>query len=144
MHGSRWNHRPGTPYRADRQPADPGLAHPLRLRLLGRLRTDGPATATALAEKLGTNTGATSYHLRQLAEVGLVAEDPDLGTGRQRWWRARHDVSSWAARTSTATPTPPPRPVGGGASRSASWPTTPRAGSPPSSGTRGSGGTPPA
>ena len=36
------------------------MAHPLRLRLLGRLRTDGPATATALAEKLATNTGATS------------------------------------------------------------------------------------
>lgn len=71
------------------------MAHPLRLRLLGRLRTDGPATATALAEKLATNTGATSYHLRQLAEVGLVEEAPDLGTGRQRFWRACHEVSSW-------------------------------------------------
>ncbi|MEU8183989.1 helix-turn-helix domain-containing protein [Micromonospora sp. NPDC049044] len=69
------------------------LAHPLRMRLLGSLRIDGPATATALAEKLGTNTGATSYHLRQLAEVGLVAEDPDRGTGRQRWWQAAHDMS---------------------------------------------------
>ena len=48
---------------------------------------------TALAEKLGTNTGATSYHLRQLAEVGLVAEDPDRGTSRQRWWQAAHDMS---------------------------------------------------
>ncbi|MEU7751900.1 helix-turn-helix domain-containing protein [Micromonospora sp. NPDC049101] len=69
------------------------LAHPLRMRLLGSLRIDGPATATALAEKLGTNTGATSYHLRQLAEVGLVSEDADRGTGRQRWWQAAHDVS---------------------------------------------------
>ena len=69
------------------------LAHPLRMRLLGSLRVDGPATATTLAELLGTNTGATSYHLRQLAEVGLVAEDPDRGTGRQRWWQAAHDVS---------------------------------------------------
>ncbi|MFG1917153.1 helix-turn-helix domain-containing protein [Micromonospora sp. NPDC048898] len=69
------------------------LAHPLRMRLLGSLRVDGPATATALAEKLGTNTGATSYHLRQLAEVGLVSEDADRGTGRQRWWQAAHDVS---------------------------------------------------
>ncbi|MEV5693862.1 ArsR/SmtB family transcription factor [Micromonospora globbae] len=71
------------------------LAHPLRMRLLGTLRVDGPATATMLAEKLDTNTGATSYHLRQLAEVGLVAEDPDLGTGRQRWWRAAHDISNF-------------------------------------------------
>ena len=71
------------------------LAHPLRSRLLGRLRMDGPATATRLAEALGTNTGATSYHLRQLADVGLVAEDDSAGRGRERWWRAAHDMSSW-------------------------------------------------
>jgi predicted ArsR family transcriptional regulator len=71
------------------------LAHPLRSRLLGRLRLDGPATATRLAEALGTNTGATSYHLRQLADVGLVTEDQSAGRGRERWWRAAHDMSSW-------------------------------------------------
>ncbi|PZF87561.1 ArsR/SmtB family transcription factor [Micromonospora deserti] len=71
------------------------LAHPLRMRLLGALRVKGPATATTLAALLGTNTGATSYHLRQLAEVGLVVEEPDLATGRQRWWRAAHELTSW-------------------------------------------------
>ncbi|MFI6226870.1 helix-turn-helix domain-containing protein [Micromonospora echinospora] len=71
------------------------LAHPLRIRLLGALRADGPATATSLAVALDTNTGATSYHLRQLAEVGLVAEETGRGTARQRWWRAAHDSSSW-------------------------------------------------
>ena len=71
------------------------LAHPLRLRLLGRLRLDGPSTATKLAEALGTNTGATSYHLRQLAEAGLVLEEHGAGRGRERWWRAAHDVTSW-------------------------------------------------
>jgi len=71
------------------------LAHPLRARLLGRLRLDGPATATRLAEALGTNTGATSYHLRQLADIGLVVEEQGAGRGRERWWRAAHDVSSW-------------------------------------------------
>ncbi|SCL47144.1 transcriptional regulator, ArsR family [Micromonospora citrea] len=71
------------------------LAHPLRMRLLGTLRLDGPATATMLAEKLDTNSGATSYHLRQLAEVGLVTEDLDRGAGRQRWWRAAHDISNF-------------------------------------------------
>ncbi|MEU9506327.1 helix-turn-helix domain-containing protein [Micromonospora sp. NPDC048170] len=71
------------------------LAHPLRMRLLGALRVKGPATATTLAGLLDTNTGATSYHLRQLAEVGLVAEAPELGSGRQRWWRAAHDVTNW-------------------------------------------------
>jgi DNA-binding transcriptional ArsR family regulator len=70
------------------------LAHPLRVRLLGALRTDGPATATTLARTLDTNTGATSYHLRQLADAGLVVEEPDRA-GRQRWWRAAHELSSW-------------------------------------------------
>ncbi len=71
------------------------LAHPLRARLLGALRLDGPATATTLAGVLGTNSGATSYHLRQLAAVGLVVEEPDAGRGRERWWRAAHDVTSF-------------------------------------------------
>ncbi|WFE28911.1 winged helix-turn-helix domain-containing protein [Solwaraspora sp. WMMD791] len=71
------------------------LAHPLRLRLLGALRLDGPATATSLAHELGTNTGATSYHLRKLADAGLVREEPARGTGRERWWRAVHQNTSW-------------------------------------------------
>jgi predicted ArsR family transcriptional regulator len=71
------------------------LAHPLRARLLGQLRINGPATATRLAERLDTNTGATSYHLRQLAEAGLVTEDTEAGHGRERWWRSAHDVSTW-------------------------------------------------
>ena len=71
------------------------LAHPLRARLLSSLRLDGPATATALADALGTNSGATSYHLRQLAAVGLVVEDVEAGRGRERWWRAAHQVSAF-------------------------------------------------
>ncbi|MBP2415231.1 ArsR/SmtB family transcription factor [Microlunatus capsulatus] len=63
------------------------LAHPLRSRLLSRLRVDGPATATDLAAVLSTNTGATSYHLRKLESVGLVA-DTGEGEGRRRLWRA--------------------------------------------------------
>lgn len=72
------------------------LAHPLRSRLLSLLRADGPATATTLARELDTNTGATSYHLRKLAEVGLV-EETTQGRGRERWWRAAHDMHSWSA-----------------------------------------------
>ena len=66
------------------------LAHPVRLRLLGLLRSDGPATATSLAQRLGLNSGATSYHLRQLATHGFVEDDPERGTGRDRWWKAAH------------------------------------------------------
>lgn len=70
------------------------LAHPLRSRLLSRLRTGGPATATELAETLHTNTGATSYHLRKLESVGLVT-DTGEGEGRRRLWRAATDFHEW-------------------------------------------------
>lgn len=71
------------------------LAHPLRSRLLAALRLDGPATSAGLAQRLATNTGATSYHLRQLAEVGLIEEDPERGRGRERFWRAAHEATRW-------------------------------------------------
>ncbi|MBB1255574.1 helix-turn-helix domain-containing protein [Streptomyces alkaliterrae] len=67
-----------------------GLAHPLRMRLLKVLRQSGPATASQLAERLGESSGATSYHLRQLAEHGFVEDAPEYGKGRERWWRAVH------------------------------------------------------
>ena len=65
------------------------LTHPVRVRMLGMLRIDGPATSTTLAQRLGLNTGATSYHLRQLAQHGFIEDDPDHpASGRERWWRA--------------------------------------------------------
>ncbi|MEJ1088474.1 helix-turn-helix domain-containing protein [Microbacterium sp. Mu-80] len=70
------------------------LAHPLRARIPGLLRIGGPATATDLARHLGTNSGATSYHLRRLAEVGLVT-DTGEGVGRRREWRATSGFHSW-------------------------------------------------
>ncbi len=69
------------------RPALAMLAHPLRSRLLAELRVGGPATATTLAAVLQTNSGATSYHLRKLAQVSLVVDSGD-GSGRQRLWRA--------------------------------------------------------
>ncbi|MGH8967946.1 MAG: winged helix-turn-helix domain-containing protein, partial [Actinomycetes bacterium] len=68
------------------------LAHPTRLRLLRRLRTAGPGTARALGREFGLDSGAASYHLRRLAEGGLIAEDPHLGTRRERWWCAVADT----------------------------------------------------
>jgi DNA-binding transcriptional ArsR family regulator len=74
------------------------LAHPLRVRMLGTLRNDGPATATQLAQRLGESTGTTSWHLRQLADNGFIEEDPDRGTRRDRWWRARDRASQLSVR----------------------------------------------
>ena len=70
------------------------LAHPLRSRLLDELRVSGPATATSLAAILHTNSGATSYHLRKLAEVRLVV-DSGKGTGRRRLWSASTQTRPW-------------------------------------------------
>ena len=69
------------------------LAHPTRLKMLGMLRIDGPATATSLATRLGINTGQTSYHLRQLAQHGFVVDDDERGNGRERWWKAAHKAT---------------------------------------------------
>jgi DNA-binding transcriptional ArsR family regulator len=73
------------------------LAHPLRSRLLTALRMNGPATSTELARTLETNTGATSYHLRKLASVGLVEESGE-GHGRERPWRAATEMHEWTER----------------------------------------------
>ena len=70
------------------------LAHPLRSRMLSELRLRGPATATELAERLSTNTGATSYHLRKLESVALVL-DTGEGEGKRRLWRASTSTHSF-------------------------------------------------
>jgi len=77
------------------------LSHPGRLRMLGLLRTEGPATATTLATRLGLNSGATSYHLRQLERHGFVVEDTERGNARDRWWRAAHSFTRIDAADAT-------------------------------------------
>jgi len=88
-----------------RQVEDPSslkaLAHPLRVRLLATLREVGPATATELARRLGTDTGSTSYHLRVLARHGFVTDAPAEESAarrhpRERRWTAVHQRSSWS------------------------------------------------
>ena len=64
------------------------LAHPVRLAILSRLQADGPSTATALAPLVGASPSVTSWHLRHLAEHGLVRDADVASDGRQRWWEA--------------------------------------------------------
>jgi DNA-binding transcriptional ArsR family regulator len=64
------------------------LAHPLRFQLVELLIELGPSTASELGRQVGESSGSTSYHLRQLAKQGLIEEAPDLGTARDRYWRA--------------------------------------------------------
>jgi DNA-binding transcriptional ArsR family regulator len=67
------------------------LAHPLRIRLLGLLRAEGSATATGLAQRVGESSGTTSWHLRQLADHGLIEHDTERGNKRERWWKAAYE-----------------------------------------------------
>ena len=64
------------------------LAHPVRLAILSQLQKDGPSTATALAPLVGATPSVTSWHLRHLADHGLVRDSASQGDGRQRWWEA--------------------------------------------------------
>jgi DNA-binding transcriptional ArsR family regulator len=75
------------------------MAHPLRLRLIGLLRKDGPATASELGRRLGESSGATSYHLRQLEKYGFVEDDVERSGGRKRYWRARDEGMEWSIDT---------------------------------------------
>ncbi len=63
------------------------LSHPVRLAILSRLQRHGPATATQLSSHVDATPSVASWHLRHLAQFGLIteAESPDK---RQRYWQA--------------------------------------------------------
>lgn len=64
------------------------MIHPVRWRIVETLERRGPLTSTLVGEALGLSTGVTSYHLRVLAETGVVEEATELAKGRERWWRS--------------------------------------------------------
>jgi hypothetical protein len=76
--------------------------HPVRTALLDLLRARPQVTSAEAARELGGNTGQHSFHLRRLAELGLVEEVPGV-TGRSRPWRLRVGTPTRAAE---AAPTP--------------------------------------
>jgi DNA-binding transcriptional ArsR family regulator len=81
-----------------------GLSHPLRVQLFDKLSELGPMTASRLAELLGESSGATSYHLRQLAKHGLVQEVEGRGTARERWWQRTPGSVTISSRGPNDTP----------------------------------------
>lgn len=81
------------------------LAHPLRLRLLGELRREGPATATMLSPRLDEPVPLISYHLRKLAEHGFIEAAPERArNARERWWQAAHTTTTFSATEFMDTP----------------------------------------
>ncbi|MGW1951842.1 ArsR/SmtB family transcription factor [Streptomyces sp. NPDC001920] len=68
------------------------LAHPLRMNLLRALTIGRVATASQLAEQVDEAVSLVSYHLRKLAEHGLIEEaEPQSADGRERWWQPASD-----------------------------------------------------
>ncbi|WP_191877317.1 ArsR/SmtB family transcription factor [Streptomyces filipinensis] len=68
------------------------LAHPLRMKLYRLLFIAGAATASQLAEQVDEAVSLVSYHLRKLAEHGLVeGAEPRSADARERWWQPASD-----------------------------------------------------
>ncbi|MEV0225885.1 helix-turn-helix domain-containing protein [Streptomyces sp. NPDC050704] len=64
------------------------LAHPLRMKLYRGLCVSRTATASQLAEQVDEAPSLVSYHLRKLADHGLIEEaEAQSGDGRERWWQ---------------------------------------------------------
>lgn len=64
------------------------LAHPLRMKLYRALCVADKATASHLADQVDEAVSLVSYHLRKLAEHGLIEEaEPQSADGRERWWQ---------------------------------------------------------
>jgi DNA-binding transcriptional ArsR family regulator len=63
------------------------LADPTRRSILAALASEGPATATDLADRLPITRQAIAKHLALLAEVGLVTAEP--GERRRVRYRLR-------------------------------------------------------
>lgn len=68
------------------------LAHPLRMKLYRGLIVAQVATASQLAEQVDEAVSLVSYHLRKLAEHGLIEEaEPQREDARERWWQPASD-----------------------------------------------------
>jgi DNA-binding transcriptional ArsR family regulator len=76
-----------------------GLLHPIRVRLLNLLESDGPATASQLGRRIGESSGVTSYHLRLLAEHGFIEDDQERSNGRDRVWKPRFRGTAFTFRS---------------------------------------------
>jgi DNA-binding transcriptional ArsR family regulator len=73
------------------------VANPVRARILDVLQVDGPATASALAERTGQAVGSISHHLKVLATAKLIEEAPELARDRrERWWRLAVTAHRWS------------------------------------------------
>ena len=89
------------------------LAHPVRVKVLSELQRHGPSTATLLSPTVGASPSVTSWHLRHLAEHGLVRDAPGAAAAGSAGGRRPRAASGCA-------PTAPSRARRGGSSSGSS------------------------
>ncbi|MCX4551682.1 helix-turn-helix domain-containing protein [Streptomyces sp. NBC_01267] len=64
------------------------FGHPLRMRLYRALYIARTATASQLADQVDEAVSLVSYHLRKLADHGLIEPaETQSGDARERWWQ---------------------------------------------------------
>ncbi|MEU4995322.1 helix-turn-helix domain-containing protein [Streptomyces sp. NPDC021622] len=81
------------------------FGHPLRLKIYSTLRVAGPATASHLAAQVDEAVSLVSYHLRKLAEHGLIEEaETQSEDARERWWQAAQETVSFRHEDFKDTP----------------------------------------
>jgi DNA-binding transcriptional ArsR family regulator len=82
------------------------IAHPARNRILSELWASGPLRAADVARILDIPANQASFHLRQLAKYGLVAEAPEEARDkRDRVWKlAAEDGISFRSQDMLAQP----------------------------------------
>lgn len=76
------------------------LSHPLRVSILEQLTVHGPMTATQLGDAIDESPANCSWHLRKLAQHGLVVEAA-AGTGRARPWQVVAQGLEWESSSDT-------------------------------------------
>ncbi|QIQ05244.1 winged helix-turn-helix domain-containing protein [Streptomyces liangshanensis] len=80
------------------------FGHPLRMRLYRALHLSRTGTASQLAYQVGETVSLVSYHLRKLADHGLIDEAEGQGDGRERWWKLASEYPAPRAEDLGDTP----------------------------------------
>lgn len=72
------------------------MSHPLRWRIIAVVNGLGHARATDISTELGEPVNSISFHLRTLADVGILVEAPELARdARERVWKlGRPDINA--------------------------------------------------
>lgn len=77
------------------------VMHPVRWQVLTELYSGAVLTATQAGEQTGLTASAMSYHLQQLAKLGLIERD-DSADGRERPWKAAGSGLTMSAQPDAA------------------------------------------